>query len=147
MPNVVSRSGLQTLLRLLAVVAAIGALAGCLNPQQADAFDRVNAERGSRGIHKLYEDPSATEKAQAWADHLAATGKLAHSHLPSGIAPGYTALGEIVGVGDSIAQVHQTYMGSSSHRAKILDRRWTTAGVGVAESGGRVYTVVVFVAR
>jgi uncharacterized protein YkwD len=51
-------------------------------------------------------------KAQGWAEHLAATGRLAHSDLRDGTPPGAT-VAENVGYGSSVDAVHQHLMASS----------------------------------
>lgn len=134
-------------LRLLAVAIAMFSLAACLNGEQQTTFDLVNQSRAAHGRRALAEDTTATTKAQAWAEHLARRGSLAHSHLPSGMGGGWRYLGENVGYGGSIHAVHNGYMNSPGHKANILNSRFTHMGVGVAKANGRVYTVIVFVQR
>ena len=49
-----------------------------------------------------------------------------------------------MGYGNSVAQVEAAYMQSAPHRANILNRGYTTVGVGVARRGDRVFTVQEF---
>lgn len=132
------------------VVLLTGAvlLAACgMNADQQRAFDLVNQSRSSSGIASLEQDNTAKKKAQAWAEHLARQGKLAHSNLASGMDDGWKALGENVGYGSSIDHVHQQFMNSSGHRKNILNAGYTHLGVGVAQGNGRTYVVHVFVKR
>lgn len=130
--------------------AALGAIAlgvmlltGCLSEQGQQLFDLTNQERTSRGIHALANDADLNTTAQAWADHLAATGKLAHSQLR--VPAGSTVVAENVGYAGSIEQVHQALMNSAGHRQNILDRRMTRIGIGTNIDGqGRVWIVELF---
>ena len=132
------------------VVLLSGALllaARGMNADQQRTFDLVNQSRAAAGLPALKEDNTATKKAQAWAEHLAAKGSLSHSNLASGMDDGWKALGENVGYGASIDHVHTQYMNSTGHRNNILNRGYTHLGTGVAQGNGRTYTVHVFVTR
>lgn len=131
------------------VVLLSGALllASCMNGDQQRAYDLVNQSRSSSGLHTLKHDNTAKEKAQAWAEHLAATNKLAHSNLSSGMDGGWKRLGENVGYGSSIDKVHSQFMSSTGHRNNILSGGYTHVGTGVAQGHGRTFVVQVFVQR
>ena len=135
------RAGVATL-----VVAAIS-LAACLNSQQQVAFDLVNGARADAGLSALALDPIAQTKAQAWAEHLAASGSLRHSNLSDGMDGGWRRLAENVGYGSSVDEIQRRFMDSSQHRQNVLDGRFTHLGVGVARGGGNTYVVLVFVQR
>jgi uncharacterized protein YkwD len=79
---------------------------------------------------------------------MAAAGYLFHSNLSSGIAPGWYTIGENVGVGYSVRQVHDALVGSSSHRANMLSTAFNQVGVGAyTGADGRIWIVQVFVGR
>ncbi len=137
----------RRLTRLAAVVAAVLLLAAGCTDEQLEVMWHVNTERHDRGIPLLKWDDDLGEKAQAWAEHLAAKGSLSHSNLASGAPAGWRMLGENVGYGPSIAAVHGGYMNSSGHRANILNSRFNYIGVGHAKKGSRTYTVHVFMQR
>lgn len=123
-------------------------LAACgMTPDQQHAFDKVNGSRSSRSIATLAQDNTAQEKAQAWAEHLASSNRLAHSDLAAGMDRGWKRLGENVGYGSSVGGVHQQFMESASHRANILNNKFTHVGVGVAQGHGRTFVVHVYVQR
>lgn len=118
-------------------------LATACTPEQIDAFVRVNHERASIGLPMLDVSPEAAIKAQAWAERLSAEGRIWHSG--TGIdGDWWWAVGENVGRGYSIEQVHEAFMASPSHRANILEPFWTHMGVGVAWNGDVVTVVHVF---
>jgi uncharacterized protein YkwD len=131
--------------RLAAVaLAALVSLSAC-TPQQTEAVSLVNGDRSEAHLVSLVPSPHAMEKAQAWAEHLAATGTLAHSTLREGMPEGWQKLGENVGHGPSIEAVEEGFMRSSGHRANILDPAYNWVGTGYASAAdGSVYVVQVF---
>jgi len=58
---------------------------------------------------------------------------------------GWTSIGENVGYGSSVDQVHQSFMGSSGHRANILKASYSHVGIGVVASGGTAWVTLDFV--
>jgi uncharacterized protein YkwD len=127
-----------------AVAALLLLLTGC-TPEQQAVFDKVNASRAQAGMGALLPSPDAMNKAQAWADHIAQSGALAHSTLAAGMPEGWTKLGENVGRGPSIDAVYQGFLDSPGHRANLLDPTFNWVGTGVAISpDGTVVVVQVF---
>lgn len=132
------------LLLLIVGVFAVVVLSGC-TPEQQLTYDLVNQTRAENGLPQLWPHLSLMNKAQAWAEQLAAEGQLRHSVLPEGVEGDWLRLAENVGRGPSIEVIHQAYLQSPSHRANILDRGFNFFGVGVATAAnGTVYTVQVF---
>ena len=137
---------------LLAVVLLAVAAAGCMPAEERTFLDRTNGLRAAHGLPALGEHGVLTDKAEAWAQHMAATGRLEHSSLTAGLdGLAWRALAENVGVStptaDTLATLHERLASSPPHRANMLDRRMTHMGVGVATSGdGRVWVVEVFAA-
>lgn len=136
----------RVLVGALLAVAAL-ALSGCMNGDQQHAFDLVNATRARNGLPALAHDNTAQTKAQQWAEHLATRNHLAHSRLADGMDDQWRRLGENVGYGSSIDDVHGRYLGSDQHRANVLDGGFTHLGVGVASAHGHTFTVHVYVQR
>ncbi|MCO8126463.1 CAP domain-containing protein [Acidimicrobiia bacterium EGI L10123] len=134
-------------LALAAPLLVLGLAACDPTPPQESVRAHVNESRRAAGVHAVGDDLVVRLKAQAWADRLAANGSLSHSTLSSGLdGVPWVAVAENVGRGSSIRSVHDGYMGSSRHRANILDRRWDRMGAGHAVAAdGTVYTVQVFV--
>lgn len=133
---------------VLAVLATI--LAGCMPDDARTFLDRTNSLRASQGLPALHEHDQLTDKAEAWAQHMARTGRLAHSDLAAGLEGlPWTALGENVGVStptaDTLRTIHEKLASSPTHRANMLNARFTHMGVGVATSAdGRVWVAEVF---
>jgi uncharacterized protein YkwD len=110
-----------------------------------------NAERASRGLAALKEDPAIDQISRAWAWELARSASLRHN--PSMVSkvgaavPSWRSMAENVGYASSATAVHSAYMGSSAHRSNILSSAFNRVGVGcVRDSRGRVWTAVNFVA-
>ncbi len=116
----------------------------------------TNAERRQAGLAPLTVSPLLTRAAQLHADQMASTGQMAHV-LPGVPYPepqdrlaavGYRwqAYAENVAYGQgSPASALAAWMGSSGHRANILNPGLTEIGAALARgSDGRPYYVQVF---
>jgi uncharacterized protein YkwD len=138
----------RNLVRALALTLGLltlgGGLAACDTPQQQEVGTLINRSRSNYGRRTLSSNFQLSTKAQSWANTLASRCSLSHSNLASGINYNWRALGENVGYGRSIADVHSAYMNSPGHTANILDRRWNYMGTGVAYGCGKVFTVQEF---
>jgi uncharacterized protein YkwD len=113
--------------------------------------DLINAERGRLGLPGLRVDVRLVASARDWSQHMAQRGTILHEPDLSGRVPaGATAAAENVGVASTSADVadrlHALFMGSSGHRANLLDGRFTEVGIGVVGSGDRVWVTQRFTA-
>jgi hypothetical protein len=111
---------------------------------EADFVARVNDLRASRGVPALGVHSVLVAKAQAWADHMAATGCLCHSNLPDGVNVRWSKLGENVGRGPSVASIHDALVNSPGHYANMVDGAFQWIGVGVSYGGGQMWVAEVF---
>jgi uncharacterized protein YkwD len=118
--------------------------------------DRTNAERTGAGLATLRADSRLMQAAQIHAEQMAAAGRMEHT-LPdaryprledrlAAVAYRWQAIGENVAAGQrDAAQVVQDWMGSSGHRANILNANFTEMGAGyIVDGSGRTYWVQVF---
>ena len=145
----------------LALTAGLGSralAARCAQPSGAQALragvvDLVNAQRTANGRVALGRNDRLERAAQDHACWIAATGKYGHKgangSTPKGRvkAAGYRSCltAENVAWGQSGAgQVVAEWMGSSGHKANILNRKLTDVGVGVSVLQGRLVWVLVF---
>jgi len=116
----------------------------------------TNAERSQAGLAPFAASPQLMLAAQIQAEQMVASGQMAHS-LPGSKYPdpqdrlaavGYqwSAYAENVAYGQSTPAVAVTaWMGSSGHRANILNAGLTQLGTGYArDAAGRPYYVQVF---
>jgi len=140
-----TRSALPRKLLVL-VLAATAFLAACNpSPDSEIGVGLVNWQRSDAGVPHVSRSGDLDAKAQSHAVWMARNRTLAHSNLSAGVDGPYSVLAENVGVGSSMAQVHRTFMGSSSHRSNILDRRFRFIGVGEARgTDGWIYVAMVF---
>lgn len=114
---------------------------------ESDFVSRINAERSARGLRTVSVRSDLTAVARNWSDQMAAEGRIYHDpYLPDEVS-GWTALGDNVGRGPSVASIHDAFMRSSEHRSIILDSRFNQVGVGVTQSGDYLYVTQVFVLR
>jgi len=131
---------------VVAAIALVLALvaSGCTkNAQAAESARLINNERARRGMRELALDINLVNKAQAWAEQMARSGKVSHSVLRQ-VNGRWTYLAENVGWARSPGEMHSLFMKSAAHRASILSGRYTKVGTGVAVRGGRHYVVQVF---
>jgi uncharacterized protein YkwD len=119
------------------------------SPEARQLLSLVNNFRAANGLGGLVEAYDGTAKAQAHSDEMAAYKTLFHSSsLSSGIANDWTALGENVGVGQTIPQIESMFETSSPHRANLLNGAFDQIGVGVTRgSDGNLYVTEFFIAR
>jgi hypothetical protein len=138
--------GLQTVTRLerevrvrivgwlvaLVVALAMLAVVGCVAPEPvrpstvaSELLDAHNAERLPYDLRPLAEDPALVAQAQAWAEHMASTGRFWHSGQGAE---------NIAWNQPDVHAVMAAWLASPGHRANILGRRYTRFGGGMARS-------------
>ena len=113
------------------------------------ALALLNGFRAANGLPPLAVAGDATAKAQQHSDDMAAQAALFHSaDLASGIQPGWTILGENVGVGSTADQLQSMFAASAAHRDNMLNAAYNQVGIGVSHGAdGRLYVTQFFVAR
>jgi len=130
---------------------AVGLLSGVLTSCESTPADRnevraaVNASRAAAGLPPLRENAKLAMKADDWAQVLRNECGIRHSRLADGAPAEWQKLGENVGMGGNIQQVHVAYMNSPGHRANILDPSYTQIGTaavwGTCNGYRTVFTV------
>ena len=108
----------------------------------------MNDERQARGIRTVARDSALDQKAQAWAEKLAAEGKMYHSSSYAGMSLGYRSAAQNLAYHDdslSASQAHNMWMASSVHRKNMLDPDFSHVGVAIAcsSASGRPYVMAV----
>ena len=136
------------------VMAAMSALIAMLaeDVASADTFsdeDRfvqlINSARAGSGLGGLSVDGSLVNSARAQSSRMAASGSIFHnSNLPNEFAgQNWASLGENVGMGSTVDDLHQAFMNSESHRANILGN-YDRVGIGIVMSGSTYFVTQVF---
>ena len=145
--SLVVGAGACQLKRSASAPAAAQAVAPMSEADQALAL--LNGFRSANGLPALAVAGDATAKAQQHSDEMAAAVNLYHSSdLASGIQPGWSMLGENVGVGATEDQLIQLFADSAGHRENMLSSAYNQVGVGVTHGpDGRIYVTQFFVAR
>jgi uncharacterized protein YkwD len=136
---------------LTAAHAAQGALSN--SSAEKRIFEELNTERISQGLNALQWDDHAAAAARAHAQLLAENGKLSHqfpgeSSLPERLgATGvrFTVSAENVARTEFVEDAHPALMGSSGHRANILNTGYNAVGIGVVEEKGKIYVTQDFI--
>ena len=146
-----SRSrGFLAIAAILVACLGSGLLTSCesTKPDRDAVINAVNASRKAAGLAPLVENVTLDIKADNWAQKLRNECRLSHSRLADGAPGEWRKLGENVGYGGTIAQVHTAYLNSPGHKANILDPSFTSMGAaavwGMCDGQYRVFTVQVF---
>jgi len=119
--------------------------------------DLANHDRASNQLASLSVNPMLQEAARLKAEDMATKGYFAH-HSPSGVSPwywisqsgyGFTYAGENLAVNfDDSDAVNTAWMNSPTHRANILNNRFTEIGIatskGIYEGGETTFVVQMF---
>lgn len=140
---------------VLASVVGLLVLLGSFTACESNSADRnlvirlVNQSRSENGLRPVKENLKLDLKADKWAQHLRDICDLEHSRLDDGAPNEWLKLGENVGYGGNIDQVHTAYLNSPGHRANILDPAYTQMGAAAVwgncpDGSRRVFTVQVF---
>lgn len=141
-------------MRAVAAIATLFVLAGASTACESTGEERdqvialVNQSRSEAGLSTLRHNVTLDLKADAWAQKLRDSCSLSHSRLSDGAPRNWLKLGENVGYGGTIAQIHDAYLNSPGHRANIMDPAYNSMGAaavwGDCDGQHRVFTVQVF---
>lgn len=132
----------------LAIVGLTVALAAmACSPEERHTFEEINSFRAANGVAELQWEDSAHAKAVAWSRHMASQGRLSHSNLSDGIAPGWKALGENVAYNSSLDGAIRALERSPGHRANLLNTKFTHVAVGAVHVNGVWWVTQVFIGR
>jgi uncharacterized protein YkwD len=126
-----------------------------LTAQELQLASLVNQERSQRGIRTLQIDQELSKwariKSQDMVDnnyfaHQSPTyGKVSTMLSNAGVIGSY--FGENLAMTSSVTRAHDLFMGSSIHRAQILNSGYTHVGIGIAYKGATLYVTQLFAAR
>jgi len=140
-----TRPAIRLVMALMGIGLIVGMGGACTKDQQPlESLFYVNKARDAARLPDLDWNDQLAAKAQAWAERMASTNQLAHSNLVDGVGGGWSHLGENVGCGGAVNEIHAGFMGSKTHRDAILGREFTSVGIGVAERGGKIWIAQVF---
>lgn len=120
--------------------------ASALGLRERRMVNKHNRARDARDIRMLSISDSLSRKAEQHSMEMAGDRDLYHSSCLTCQFDGYSWSigGENVGVGGSVWRLFDAFMASAPHRENILNKRYKRIGVGVVESGGRLWVTVLF---
>ena len=129
-------------LRRMAALAALSGAVGFMGlpfgasqaGESGDFLALINSARASQGRTELQLDPALSSAACAWNANLVPTGDLAHDPNLSAMGsqiPGWTKLGENLGIGPSVGEIFTALMASPAHKKNILDASYNRVGICV----------------
>lgn len=141
-------AGAAAALAFAAVLPAqtAGADATCWDYKHAEKrFARkINRVRNARDKRKLSLDPEISKVARVHSRKMLKDNALYHSRNLGSHVTNWSVLGENVGVGGGVTQLHKAFMKSEAHKDNILYGSFKHVGVGVARSDGVMWVTVVF---
>ena len=144
-----ARLAVVSITSALAISALTPATAGgssCWNFKNAEKAmaKKVNNARSNNGRVKLKLDPEMSKVARSHSRTMAKKASLYHTKNLGAKVTNWKSLGENVGYGSSVKQLHKLFMGSSGHRANILQSSYRHVGVGTTRKDGTLWVTVIF---
>lgn len=120
----------------------------CWNYKSAEkSFSKkINFARGAVGIAKLSLDPELSKAARKHTKEMVSKDLLHHTssdNLKKRVTH-WSSLGENVGVGSTVASLHEAFMASPGHKENILYSGFKHVGIGVKKANGRMWVTVIF---
>ncbi len=113
----------------------------------ADMLELINAARQDEALAPLVVSEELLAAAEAQTDAQMAAGTIFHTSDLGSVATGWQLLGENVGVGPSMAILHDAFMASPGHRANVLgDFNQVAISAKQAESG-QFYVTLIFMQK
>ena len=105
----------------------------------------TNQLRAQHGLNTLASNGTLVSIARGWSANMAAAGGISHNmNLPNEVSLPWTKLGENVGVGGSVDSIQQAFINSPHHYENLVDPVYNYVGIGVVDSGGRIWVTVDF---
>lgn len=107
---------------------------------EAQFVAKMNAARQANGLRPYTVSSDLTSVARQHSNAMASQSRLYHNPSLTSQVQNWQAVGENVGDGPTVDDIHTAFMHSPEHRANILDHDFTQVGVGVTvDSSGQVW--------
>lgn len=131
---------LASIAGVVTAIAAPTAAFASNSSMEAQFVAKMNAERQANGLRPYAVASDLTSIARQHSNQMASQGKLYHNPSLTSQVQNWQAVGENVGDGPTVSDIHTAFMHSPEHRANILDHDFTQVGVGVTvDSSGQVW--------
>ncbi len=113
--------------------------------EEAQFVALTNQLRAQHGLQTLASYGPIVSIARNWSANMAAAGGISHNmNLPNEVSGPWTKLGENVGVGGSVEAIQTAFINSPHHYENLVDPVFNYVGIGVVDSGGRIWVTVDF---
>lgn len=124
----------------LSIAAPTAAFAESTYSMESEFIAKVNAARAANGQQPYVVESDLTSIAREHSANMARQQSLYHNPSLTTQVPNWQAVGENVGEGPTVDDIHTAFMNSPEHRDNILDHDFTQIGVGVSvDSNGIVW--------
>jgi uncharacterized protein YkwD len=117
---------------VVAVAAPSAAFADSTYSMEAQFIAKMNAARQANGQAPYSVSSDLTAIARSHSANMASKNSLYHNPSLTSEVQNWQAVGENVGEGGTVSDIHTAFMNSPEHRANILDHDFTQVGVGVS---------------
>jgi uncharacterized protein YkwD len=98
-------------------------------------------------VAQLRINANLTNKARKWAGRMAARDRIWHSKPSDGVTDRWQKLGENVGMGGSVAALHEAFVKSPRHYDNLVDPVFRYVGLGVVTVNGKTFVSEVFMQK
>lgn len=139
-------------LSLLVLVVAV-LIAGMPLPADADnvparrkMLHLLNQTRGNHGLPTLRLNADVSHFAWKHSKKMAELNRCVHTANLYDVVRTYSpsTWGENVGAAGTLVRIRALWMGSSGHRANILNPRFRRIGIGVVKARGLLWVTTIF---
>lgn len=134
---------------------------GNLSDDENEIYNLINDERQKKVLNELGWDENLAKLARSYSRKMAKDSFFSHydsdgnsivERVRDSNIKGWNKIGENLfyceGYGDFDSLAVRGWMNSPDHRRNILDRQFTTTGIGIAQSrDGRIYITQVFIKK
>lgn len=104
----------------------------------------TNKSRAAYGLRGYRVSSELARVARAQAMRMATQNRLYHNPRLRYAVSNYRWVGENVGYSPNAYTLQRAFMKSPSHRANVLNRKYTQVGIGAVVVGGRLWVSEVF---
>src|SRR5437868_10424614 len=149
--------GRRLLAKWLGLLLGMALLAPALSPvlaspayaapgsEEAQFLALTNHPRVNHGLNALATSGTLVSIARRWSSNMAAAGGISHNmNLPNEVSLAWEKLGENVGTGSTVDSIQNAFINSPHHYENLVDPVYNYVGIGVVDSGGRIYVTVDF---
>src|SRR4051812_46966539 len=113
--------------------------------EEAQFFALTNQLRVQHGLNPLASYGTLVSVGRRWSGNMAAAGAISHNmNLPNEVSGPWIKLGENVGTGWTVQSIEDAFIASPHHYENLVDPVYNYVGIGVVDSGGKIYVTVDF---